>query len=112
MASEPVLSIRGITKHFGAVKALMGVDFTLARGEVHALCGENGAGKSTLMNILASFSPMTVRFCSMASRRRSDRLRLRSHWASDWCIRKSRFAPTPASPRTFSWRPQAAAGRF
>lgn len=53
MASEPVLSIRGITKHFGAVKALMGVDFTLARGEVHALCGENGAGKSTLMNILA-----------------------------------------------------------
>lgn len=53
MASEPVLSIRGITKHFGAVKALTGVDFTLARGEVHALCGENGAGKSTLMNILA-----------------------------------------------------------
>ncbi|APO71005.1 ribose ABC transporter ATP-binding protein RbsA 1 (plasmid) [Rhizobium gallicum] len=51
--AEPVLSIHGVTKHFGAVKALTDVDFTLERGEVHALCGENGAGKSTLMNIIA-----------------------------------------------------------
>ncbi|MFS8146549.1 sugar ABC transporter ATP-binding protein [Rhizobium sp. BR 249] len=51
--AEPVLTIRGVTKHFGAVKALTDVDFTLERGEVHALCGENGAGKSTLMNIIA-----------------------------------------------------------
>ncbi|MGO4448277.1 sugar ABC transporter ATP-binding protein [Phyllobacterium sp. TAF24] len=53
MSQEPVLSIRDITKHFGAVKALTNVDFALAKGEIHALCGENGAGKSTLMNILA-----------------------------------------------------------
>ena len=51
--AEPVLSIHGVSKHFGAVKALTDVDFTLERGEVHALCGENGAGKSTLMNIVA-----------------------------------------------------------
>ena len=51
--AEPVLTIHGVTKHFGAVKALTDVGFTLERGEVHALCGENGAGKSTLMNIIA-----------------------------------------------------------
>jgi ribose transport system ATP-binding protein len=51
--AEPVLTIHGVTKHFGAVKALTDVNFTLERGEVHALCGENGAGKSTLMNIIA-----------------------------------------------------------
>ncbi|KXO75601.1 sugar ABC transporter ATP-binding protein [Brucella anthropi] len=51
--AEPVLTIHGVTKHFGAVKALTQVDFKLERGEVHALCGENGAGKSTLMSIIA-----------------------------------------------------------
>lgn len=51
--AEPVLTINRVTKHFGPVKALTDVDFTLERGEVHALCGENGAGKSTLMNIIA-----------------------------------------------------------
>ncbi|WEX90887.1 sugar ABC transporter ATP-binding protein [Sinorhizobium garamanticum] len=51
--AEPVLTIHGVTKYFGSVKALTDVDFTLERGEVHALCGENGAGKSTLMNIIA-----------------------------------------------------------
>ncbi|WEX74890.1 sugar ABC transporter ATP-binding protein [Sinorhizobium numidicum] len=51
--AEPVLTIHGVTKHFGPVKALTDVDFRLERGEIHALCGENGAGKSTLMNIIA-----------------------------------------------------------
>ncbi|MGZ2410510.1 ribose transport system ATP-binding protein [Rhizobium ruizarguesonis] len=53
MASVPVLEIRNVSKHFGAVKALTEVSFSLEKGEVHALCGENGAGKSTLMNIIA-----------------------------------------------------------
>ncbi len=48
----PVLQMRGIEKRFGGVRALKGVDFEIAAGEVVALAGENGAGKSTLMKIL------------------------------------------------------------
>jgi len=48
---RPTLSMRGITKRFGAVAALTDVSFDVLPGEVHALLGENGAGKSTLMNV-------------------------------------------------------------
>ena len=51
--STPALALRAITKHFGGVQALRGVDFTLQSGEIHGLVGENGAGKSTLMKIIA-----------------------------------------------------------
>jgi D-xylose transport system ATP-binding protein len=50
---EPVLSLRGISKHFGAVSALTGIDLDVHAGEVVALVGDNGAGKSTLVKILA-----------------------------------------------------------
>ena len=44
--------MRGICKSFPGVRALQKVDFTLRKGEIHALMGENGAGKSTLIKVL------------------------------------------------------------
>lgn len=52
METDYRLSMSGITKSFGATRALKGVELLLKPGEIHALIGENGAGKSTLMNIL------------------------------------------------------------
>ncbi len=49
-----LVQMRGITKRFSGVPVLTGVDFSIDRGEIVALCGENGAGKSTLMKILAA----------------------------------------------------------
>jgi ABC-2 type transport system ATP-binding protein len=50
---EPVVTLRGLTKRFGAVEALAGVDLDVLPGEIFALLGPNGAGKTTLISIVA-----------------------------------------------------------
>lgn len=53
----PILRCEGVSKHFGAVRALHGVDFEVRAGEVMALVGDNGAGKSTLIKGIAGIYP-------------------------------------------------------
>jgi ribose transport system ATP-binding protein len=54
-ASPVVLSLRGVSKAFGAVQALREVSVDCRAGEIHALVGENGSGKSTLLGIASGF---------------------------------------------------------
>lgn len=56
MEDNVVLTMRGICMTFPGVKALDNVDFTLRKGEIHALMGENGAGKSTLIKCLTGIN--------------------------------------------------------
>jgi len=54
---RPIVEMRNIAKTFGSTRALRGVDFTVMRGEVHALLGRNGAGKSTLVSTMSGVTP-------------------------------------------------------
>jgi simple sugar transport system ATP-binding protein len=54
---QPALAVRGLSKSFGAIRALVGVDLDLHRGEVLGLLGDNGAGKSTLTRCIAGIHP-------------------------------------------------------
>ena len=62
------IELRGISKHFGPVKANQDINLEIRAGEVIGLLGENGAGKSTLMNIPSGLIARTqVKFLSMAA---------------------------------------------
>src|SRR5215471_8000253 len=56
-SSEPRLRLRGISKSFGAVRALYKTDFEVYAGEVVGLVGDNGAGKSTLIKVISGVGP-------------------------------------------------------
>src|SRR6266498_1457654 len=68
--SPVVLSLRGVSKAFGAVQALRDVSFDCRAGEVHALVGENGSGKSTLLGIASGFLAPDRGFVEIGGRRR------------------------------------------
>ncbi len=56
---EIVLEVRGLSKHFGGLKAVDGVDLAVRRGGVHALIGPNGSGKTTTLNVLSGLYKAT-----------------------------------------------------
>ena len=51
METNTAVEMVGISKKFGGVQALDGVDFEVRKGEIHALLGGNGAGKSTILKV-------------------------------------------------------------
>lgn len=53
--SEPLLSVRGVSKRFGGLLALNNVSFDVPYGEIRGLMGPNGAGKTTLVNVMCGF---------------------------------------------------------
>jgi branched-chain amino acid transport system ATP-binding protein len=54
-----LLSIAGVSQHFGGIVALDGVDLDVAEGTIHGLIGPNGAGKTTLINVISGLVPAT-----------------------------------------------------
>lgn len=56
---EAVLAVRDVSRHFGGLKAVDRVSFTVATGEVCGIIGPNGAGKTTLFNVISGFLPPT-----------------------------------------------------
>jgi len=56
---EPAIQVAGLEKSYGAVKAIRGIDFEVAPGEVFGLLGPNGAGKTTTVEILEGIRPRT-----------------------------------------------------
>ncbi|AFK20918.1 ABC transporter ATP-binding protein (plasmid) [Haloferax mediterranei ATCC 33500] len=59
MSNTPAIRFSGVTKEFGSVTALEGLDLTVQEGEIYGFLGPNGAGKSTAINILLDFLPPT-----------------------------------------------------
>jgi branched-chain amino acid transport system ATP-binding protein len=55
-----VLDLSGLTKHFGGVRAVDGIDLAVAQGEILGLIGPNGSGKSTIVNLICGLIPLTA----------------------------------------------------
>jgi ABC-2 type transport system ATP-binding protein len=67
MSENTAIAVHGLTKHFGAVEAVRGVDFEVAPGEVFGFLGPNGAGKTTTINMLCTLAKPTAGSATVAS---------------------------------------------
>src|SRR5436305_8103749 len=65
-APGPAIAVRGLTKHFGQLEAVRGVDFEVAPGEVFGFLGPNGAGKTTTINMLCTLAKPTSGYATVA----------------------------------------------
>ncbi len=65
-AHAPAIAVRGLTKSFGEVEAVRGVDFEVAAGEVFGFLGPNGAGKTTTINMLCTLAKPTAGIATVA----------------------------------------------
>ena len=63
-----VIEVEGLTKHFGDLKAVDGIDFAIEQGECLGFLGPNGAGKTTTMRILTCYLPATEGTARVAGR--------------------------------------------
>src|SRR5258706_9886263 len=60
VGGDTVLDVKGLSKHFGGLKAVDEVDIAVRRGSVHALIGPNGSGKTTTLNVLSGIYKATA----------------------------------------------------
>src|SRR5258708_17156276 len=66
MAAEQGIEARGLIREFKSVKAVQGIDLTVARGEIYGFLGPNGAGKSTTVHMLTTLLPPTAGTATVA----------------------------------------------
>ncbi len=64
--TDPIISVEGLTKHFGEIEAVAGVDFEVQRGETFGFLGPNGAGKTTTINMLCTLVSPTAGSATVA----------------------------------------------
>jgi ABC-type branched-subunit amino acid transport system ATPase component len=94
MSATPILSCQGITKIFGGLRAVDGIDFELHEGEVRGLVGPNGSGKSTTINLLSGHLPMDAGQISVAGTRVDH---LEPHRISELGLARTYQIPRPFS---------------
>ena len=83
------VEIRGVTKSFGAVEVIRGVDVDITDGEFVVLVGPSGCGKSTLLRMIAGLEQITSGEISISGSVVNNMCRRRA--TSPWCFRTTRF---------------------